>query len=195
MQTLNMWSNLGNFWPAPCVDPAYADLAVGHSYSVWVFNGADEDITAGTIEFWAADALPDNPCAPGEFEPIDPVAGCTAIVSGVPEQGPVTVTITPEMPIKARSLCGFAAPCPGQFLQIRGLPAGATAVCVIGNLKRTNFDHMSEWGFIPPPMQLGSPIVAGQRPALPPASPQPQTQTHHRAQRRTQETESREPAR
>lgn len=196
--TLNMWQNLNHHWSAPCVDPFYVDLSIGNAYSFTVANTTDNDIEAGIIELWTAEADPTDWCRPGTFVPMEPVAGCTAIVSGVDEGRPVTVTITPEMPIRAHAICKFSAPCPHQFFQIRftgGAPAGVDAWATISSLKRTNNDQVTPWGFIPRPMdvgiesmmarggqqqpgqqQLASPQQRGQQPQQQPRQPQPQPQ-------------------
>lgn len=187
MSTMNMWSNVSNIWPFPCVDPYWVDLSVGYSWSFWIANTTNADIVAGTLQLYGADASPTDWCVPGPFDPMDPVAGCSAIVPGVAEPGPVTVTITPEMPIRAHSVCGFSAPCPRQFFQLRGLPAGAQAFAIVGSLRRTNWDHVTPWGFIPQPMNLGVESLSAQLPAAagaaqPQRGPQPQGQPPRRGQ-------------
>lgn len=198
---LNMWSNVGNYWGFPCTEPFYVDLSIGNAYSFIIANTTNADIDTGVLELWGADADPADWCMPGPFSPLDPVAGCTAIVSGVDEPGPVTITLSAHMPIKARSICKFSAPCPAQFFQLRGVPAGAQAWAVVSSLKRTDWSHAGPWGFIPAPMdvgiesmmarsapaqQLGAPRQLPGQAAAPqqqPQPPQPQQQPQPQAQR------------
>jgi len=152
--TLNIRSNAGKVWVGPVMSPDYADIGIGNEYSIVVFNTTAEDITTGTIEFENADADPNNPCAPGEWFPIDPVAGCGPIVTGVPYTGPVTVEITPERPIRARASCQYAVPCPRQFIRVTAAPAGTWVALVITRLRRTDFSHLGPFGGIPAPLPL-----------------------------------------
>lgn len=198
--TLNMWSGVQNLGGGPVLAPNYVDLLQGYTYCIMVANTTDEPITSGTIAFAGADALPDNPCLPGEFGPLDPVADCGPITSGVPYDGPVSVTLSEERPIPARGTCQFAFPCPKQFLQVTSVPAGTEVWCLIGNLRRSDWSHTTPLGFIPPPLQapftlgfqapaaLAAPAHGMQHQAThaaPPRqrrAPQPQPQPRHPAE-------------
>lgn len=187
--TVNVWNNINAHVSLPVADPNYIDVAIGYAYSFTVANTTGADITSGVIELWDADADPNDPCKPDTFEPMQPVAGCTPIVSGVPEEGPVTITLSPELPIPAHSSCVFSAPCPRQFVQIRGLPAGVEAWATVSSLKRTDWSHLGPLGYLPMPLAMPfSPVMmtAGQQQALPPAQQQPP-----QAQRRTLQPTSR----
>jgi len=152
--TLNIRSNAGKVWVGPILSPDYADLGIGWEYSVVVFNTTAEDITSGVIEFENADADPNNPCAPDEWFPIDPISDCGPIVTGVPYTPPVTITITPERPIRARASCQYAVSCPRQFIRVSAAPAGTWVAVVITRLKRTDFSHLGPFGGIPAPLPL-----------------------------------------
>jgi len=158
--TLNIRSNAGKVWVGPVMSPQYADLGIGHEYSIVVFNTTATDITTGTITFENADADPDNPCAPGPWSPIDPTDGCGPIVTGLPYTTPVSVTITPERPIRARASCQYAVPCPRQFIRVTAAPAGTWVAVVITRLRRTDFSHLGPFGGIPAPLPLGAPLQA-----------------------------------
>lgn len=149
---LNMFSLVQNFLAFPIESPEFADLAQGHSYAIVISNTTAADITSGSIILEGADAKADNPCEPDVWSPLDPVAGCAPIVSGIPDTPPVRIEPSPERPIRAHSICMYATPCPAQFLRVTGVPAGCHAWVVIGNLRRTNFDHLGPLGQIPKPL-------------------------------------------
>lgn len=189
--SLNAWSAVQDFIAYPGAAPGWADLSQGHAYALSVYNTTDTDIIDGVIGFEGACASPDNPCIPAdEWVPIQPVAGCAPIVSGVPEVGPVTVTLSAERPIRAYGECKYAVPCPLPFMRVTGIPAGCFATIVVTRLRRTDWAHVGPYGYIPPPLQLGMPM--GAMAALPsPASaarqaPQPQHQPQPARQRRNE---------
>jgi len=168
--TVNVWSLVQNIAMFPAQDPGWADLSIGYSYALFIYNGTAEDIVDGVIGFEGACPSADDPCVPGDFVPLDPVAGCSDIVSGVPEPGPVTVTLSEERPIRAHGMCGFAVPCPLPFFRVTGVPDGCFACVVVSNLKRTDWSHTGPYGYIPPPLQ--QPFQLGFQSPLPLAAPQ-----------------------
>lgn len=149
--TLNVWSNTSKYIPQVATAPGFANLLFGFEYGVSLINTTDQPITSGTITFEEADAKPDNQCEPDVWAPMEPIAGCGAIVTGVPDVGPVHYEITPERPIPPYGACNVAAPCPKQFLRVTGLPAGVEAMVVITRPRRWDNTDPSLM-FIPRPI-------------------------------------------
>jgi len=171
---MNMWSNVNDVVVMGVVAPAYANLALAYAYSVALINTTNAEIDSGTIIFEGADADPDNPCEPDVFAPLEPVADCGPIVTGVPYSTNVEYEITPERPIPAYGSCNVSVPCPRQFLQVSGLPAGVIAVVVLTRLRRWD-PTPREWGYIPAPLTQPFQLLGAQQPAQ--AASQAQTRT------------------
>jgi hypothetical protein len=181
MSTMNVFSNAGNVMGAVlyCGGGAdrYIDLSQGFAYSLMITNNTDEDITSGTVQIEVADAKPDSPCEPDTWGPLDPVNGCGPIVSGQPYVDPVSIEITPERPIRARSSCAYSAPCPKQFMRVTGAPAGTDVVAIVTRPRRSDFSHLGPYGGIPPPISLAAPFRhdTGVQPSAIEQQPQRQT--------------------
>lgn len=134
---LNMRSAAGKFLAYPAASPNYADLSNGMGYGIALVNTTAADITSGTVTISAADALPDDHCTPGTFGPLPAVPPCDAPPGT--DAGNAVIMITAANPIRAHSQCTYSAPCPKQFLQVAGVPAGVTAIVVVTPLRRTDF--------------------------------------------------------
>lgn len=175
--TLNMYSGVRNQAFFQAAAPGWANLIVGLVYAIAIMNSTDNDITSGTLIVMGADAKPDNPCEPDTFAPLEPVQDCGPIVSGIPYGPQVEIAITADRPIPARGVCAYAVPCPKQFMQISGVPAGCVAVIGLTRLRRTDFSHLGPWGVIPPPLTLMAPFSA----PMTMQQPQPQVQVQRRS--------------
>jgi len=181
--TLNMFSAARDVLAYPVMAPAWMDLNLGRGYCIVIANQTGADIDSGEINLQGAVADPTNLCMPGPFRDLDPVADCGPIVTGIPWDPPVRIPITADNPIRAHGVCMFAVPCPLQFIQVTGVPAGTTAIGIITNLRRTNFDHFGPYGGVVPPMSLMNPLsAAGQLPA-PQQAQQPPPQPQERRAR------------
>jgi len=179
MNTLNVWSNTSKYVVQGCVAPAFANLALAYSYGVSLMNTTDAEINSGVIIFKGADASPENACLPGDFEDLQPVAGCGPIVTGVPYEAPVKYDLA-EHPLPPFATCNISAPCPQQFLQVEGVPAGVIAVVVLTRLRRwDNTDPRLLTIPSPLPMPFTAPL---QQPfvgtGIPPATPGISTAGH-----------------
>lgn len=159
--TLNVWANTGKAIPQVATAPGFANLIFGFEYSVALINTTANEIDSGTVTFENADAKDDNPCEPDTWEPMEPIAGCGPIVTGVPEVGPVKYEITAENPIPPYGACMIAAPCPKQFIRVTGVPAGAQAMVIITRPRRWDNTDPS-LHFIPRPIMqpFASPFAA-----------------------------------
>lgn len=177
--TLNMWSGVRDQAYFQGAAPGWANLIVGYQYAIAIMNSTDADITTGTIVVMGADADPADPCKPDVFAPLEPVQDCQPIITGVPYGPEVQITISADRPIPARGVCAFAAPCPKQFMQVAGVPAGCVAVIGVTRLRRTDFSHLGPWGVIPQPISLMAPFSMPMmlQHVAPQAQVQPQTQT------------------
>src|SRR5215469_1681460 len=165
---LNLWSNVHDYVCAPATAPDYANLGLCYAYGVTLINTTNAVIDSGTIDFETADADPNDACAPGPFSPLEPVADCNPIVTGMPYDTPVHYEITPERPLNPYGMCNIAAPCPQQFIRVTGLPAGVLAFVVMTRLRRWD-NTPAEWGYIPRPLTAFTPFGVPQI-----APPQPQ---------------------
>lgn len=178
--TLNVWSGVRNLLAFNIESPNYADISLGFEYAIALMNSTAADITTGTVILEGAEAQHDNPCEPDTFHPLDPVADCGPIVTGVPYTPPVQIDITPERPIPARGVCLYAAPCPLQFLRVTGVPAGVNAIVIITRLRRSDPGMWGPgWGI---PRPLGTPfgIMGAQAPQPQAQQPQPAPAPAHR---------------
>ena len=135
MNTLNVWSNTTKYVCQACVAPGYANLALAYSYGVSLINTTANEINSGVVTFRGADASPENACLPGDFGDLQPVWDCGPIVSGQPYTPPVKYDLA-EHPLPPFATCNISAPCPQQFLQVTGVPAGVVAVVVMTRLRR-----------------------------------------------------------
>lgn len=169
---LNLWSNVTDYVCAPATAPDWANLGLCYAYGVTLINTTATDIDSGDVIFETADADPANVCEPGPFSPLEPVADCNPIVTGIPYTDNVHYTISPERPLPAHGMCNIAAPCPQQFIRVSGLPAGVLAFVVMTRLRRWD-NTPAEWGYIPRPLAQPFQTVMAQPGALPPPATAP----------------------
>jgi hypothetical protein len=165
--TLNVWAYVGRVAVFPVASPNYADLGIGHSYGIYLYNSTDNPISAGQITVQTAAAREDNACEPGDWHNLAAVPDCSA-PPGV-NAGDASINLA-ETPVGAHSQCSFSFACPEQFLRLTNVPTGLTATVVVENLRRTDFSFGSvnagvytPWGQLPAPFQAS---------VGPPAQPQ-----------------------
>jgi len=143
---LNMWSGAGTFIAFDAKSPKYADLAPGLAYAIQLINTSSNDVVSGTVTIEVADAKPDDPCTPDTWSALEAVPTCDSAPGTV--AGAATIAFSTQYPLKAYSQCGYAAPCPKQFLRISGVPTGVDSIVVVNRLKRTDTTYGDNRGDI-----------------------------------------------
>lgn len=114
---------------------SFGDLENALAYAIVLQNQTTDDITSGTMTIETASAQQNNPCEPDTWAPLETIPTCDALPGTV--GGPATIELSPEYPIAAMSQCAYAAPCPGQFVRVSGVPAGLNAILVVTRFRRT----------------------------------------------------------
>jgi len=136
---LNMWSAAGRQLVFNAISPKFADLLPGLTYSLVLVNSSSSDITTGTITIETADAKVDSPCEPDVWAPLDAVPTCDALPGTV--AGAAKIVLSAQNPLKAYTQCGYAFPCPNQFLRVSGVPTGVDAIVIVDRLRRTETSY------------------------------------------------------
>lgn len=131
-----MWSAAGTVEGWVVSATKWVDLAPGLCYCLCLANSTDNDITSGELTVEAADASTEDICRPGEFSTLMVLADCAAPI-GTPHEMEAVITIDEKHPIKARSQCQVAFPCPKRFIRVTGTVAGLDVTLVLRDLKRT----------------------------------------------------------
>jgi hypothetical protein len=158
---MNVWSNAGRALGMNVLSPRYVDIGPFLEYSIFLYNYTANDITAGELTIQCAHAKADDPCEPDVWADLDAIPECTAAPGTV--AGPAKIVLSATHPIKAKTGCWYAAPCPCQFLRVTGSVTGLDVTAVLTRPRRSITAYgTKEAGIFPPPVPGYQGFRAGQ---------------------------------